>query len=118
LKQSNDAMSEGRFTIPTRVYLAPEQREKLLLLTREHDLDLPELLTELLASFLDHLPEYEHASTPADGESEDDIQLRQRRAEVRRLRARVVAGEDTTNAWLGDYIADLESEIGRLEAGQ
>jgi hypothetical protein len=98
--------------------MAPEQREKLLLLTREHDLDLPELLTELLASFLDHLPEYESASTPAASESEADTQLRQRRAEVRRLRARVVAGEDTTNAWLGEYIADLESEIDRLEAEQ
>jgi hypothetical protein len=111
-------MSEGHFTIPTRVYLAPEQREKLMLLIRERDLDLPELLTELLASFLDHLPEYEHTSAPAADESEANAQLRQRRSEVRRLRARVVAGEETTNAWLGDYIADLESEINRLEAEQ
>jgi uncharacterized small protein (DUF1192 family) len=111
-------MSEGNFTIPTRVYLEPEQREKLLLLIRERNLDLPELLTELLASFLDHLPEYEQASTPAADESDSDVQLRQRRAEIRRLRARVVAGEDTTHAWLGEYIADLESEIDRLEAEQ
>jgi hypothetical protein len=111
-------MTEGRFTIPSRVFLTAAQREKLFVLAREHDIDLPELLTELLVSFLEHLPEYEEKTAPpepANDANATDEELRQRRAELRRLRARAVAGGDAAPPWLTRYIADLEREVGRLE---
>ncbi|NJO05701.1 MAG: hypothetical protein HC876_09365 [Chloroflexaceae bacterium] len=110
-------MSEGRFTIPTRVQVTAEQRERLYALLRQHDFDLTELLTELLASFLDHLPqiEQEQIEPPPD---KDDLarEIRERRAELRRLQARAVIGGDTAPIWVSRYIADLESELARLEA--
>ncbi len=108
-------MSRGRFTIPTRVFLNEEQREKLFVLARDHEVELPELLTELLISFLDHLPDYaeeqDTAAAPGDKESE----IRQRRAELRRLRARVVTAGSAAPHWLKSYITDLEQELARLE---
>jgi hypothetical protein len=108
-------MSEGHFTIPTRVFLTAEQREKLFVLAREHDVDLPELLTELLVSFLEHLPGYEEDGTSPEPTSESAEELRLRHAELRRLRARAVAAGDAAPRWLTSYIADLEREVGRLE---
>jgi hypothetical protein len=108
-------MSDGQFTIPTRVFLNAKQREKLFLLAREHDVDLPELLTELLVSFLEHLPEYERSVAEPEAVSDQEAEIRQRRAELRRLRARAVAGGDAAPAWLQQYTADLEREIQRLE---
>ncbi len=111
-------MAGGRFTIQTRVYLTAEQREQLFIMARDHGIDLPELLTELLASFLDHLPDYTSDEAPPMEEPDtSDIaqQIRQRRAEIRRLRARATAGGDAPPRWLKSYIADLESELARLE---
>jgi HPt (histidine-containing phosphotransfer) domain-containing protein len=111
-------MQEGHFTIPTRVFLTAEQREKLFVLAREHDIDLPELLTELLVSFLEHMPEQEEDNAENDAPSETtdtETELRQRRAELRRLRARAVAAGDAAPRWLKGYIADLEREVGRIE---
>lgn len=110
---------QGQFTIQTRVYVNNEQREKLFVMARDHDLQLPELLTELLASFLDHLPDYaaQLDLVPADEPTPDDVaaQIQQRRAEIRRLRARAMIGGDAMPAWLHRYIKDLESEIQQLE---
>jgi hypothetical protein len=109
-------MSEGRFTIPTRVFLTAAQREKLFVLAREHDVDLPELLTELLVSFIEHLPDYTEEDTASpEPTSDQQEELRLRHAELRRLRARAVAAGDAAPRWLTNYIADLEREVGRLE---
>jgi hypothetical protein len=109
-------MARGQFTIPTRVYLTNEQREKLFVMARDHDVDLADLLTELLASFLDHLPDYAAAEAPpAEPAADHETEIRERRAELRRLRARAVAGGDTAPPWLQGYIADLEQEIARRE---
>jgi HPt (histidine-containing phosphotransfer) domain-containing protein len=107
---------EGQFTIPTRVYLSDAQREKLFVLARDHGVDLPDLLTELLAAFLDHLPDEESPAAPAS-ESDSDLahEIGQRRAELRRLRARATVGGSAAPPWLARYIADLESELARLE---
>jgi hypothetical protein len=110
-------MPAGYFTIPTRIYLTDEQREKLMMMVRKHEVDVPELLTELLISFLDHLPEYEDqpdsGSEPESGSLE--AELRQRRSELRRLRLRVAQSSDTAPPWLKGYMSDLENEIQRLE---
>jgi hypothetical protein len=115
-------MPEGRYTIPARIYLTAEQRDKLTTRLLEQRLDLSELLSELLISFLDHLPETETPDTaaPAPPEDNDDLQteLRQRRAEVRRLRARIAAQGNTAPQWAITYVADLEREIARLEQQQ
>lgn len=111
-------MTKGRFTISTRIYLTEEQRDKLITLVREHDVHVPDLLTELLVSFLDHLPESELAAfLQAETVPDDDIhaELQQRRNEVRRLRARATTGGADMPAWLQTYIVDLENEIQRLE---
>jgi hypothetical protein len=109
-------MEEGRFTIPTRIFLTASQRDRLTALLLEQQVDLSELLTELLGSFLDHLPE----SAPADevaaaDDSERETELRQRRAEVRRLRARILTQGSAAPAWIIAYVCDLEREIARLE---
>lgn len=107
---------EGRFSIPARIFLTAEQRRKLDVMVRDHDLDLSELLSELVVSFLEHLPDYaqEEAAAPVD---EDDLrrEIRQRRSEIRRLRTRARAGGEQPAAWLTRYIADLENEIQKLE---
>ncbi|NTU83293.1 MAG: hypothetical protein HGA45_28635, partial [Chloroflexales bacterium] len=46
-------MPEGRFTIPTRIYLTPEQRARLQHLLESEDRDLDDWLTELAAARLD-----------------------------------------------------------------
>lgn len=113
-------MAQGHYTISTRIYLTARQRERLLLLAREHDIDLPELLTELLVSFLEHLPE--EAPTPAGERDEpgeqdnpDAEKLRERRAEVRRLQARLTMLGDEAPRWLASYVVELEGEVARLE---
>jgi hypothetical protein len=104
---------EGTFTIPTRVFLSEEQRAKLQQLVLREGVDLPELLTELLARHLDALPEatpYAPAPAPAPR-----AEIAAKRAELARLRARKqVSGADAP-AWLDGYIADLEAEIRGLE---
>jgi hypothetical protein len=109
-------MARGQFTIPTRVYLTSEQREKLFVMARDHGVDLADLLTELLASFLDHLPDYAPTeAAPPEPAADQETEIRERRAELHRLRARAVAGGDTAPSWLQSYIADLEQEITRHE---
>jgi hypothetical protein len=109
-------MARGQFTIPTRVYLTSEQREKLFVMARDHGVDLADLLTELLASFLDHLPDYTPTdAVPPEPAPVQETEISERRAELRRLRARAVAGGETAPPWLQGYIADLEQEIARRE---
>lgn len=109
-------MPEGHFTIPTRVFVTPAQREQLALLLKREQIELPELLTELLASFLDHLPD-DTRPDESDIPSVADrtIELERRRAEVRRLRKRMTMYGDDTPKWTAKYVADLEQEIIRLE---
>ncbi|NJP07694.1 MAG: hypothetical protein HC837_19785 [Chloroflexaceae bacterium] len=111
-------MSQGHFAIATRVFLTPTQRQRLDELVRNHDIAIDELLTELLASFLDHLPEGQAETMPAAEDASDILaaELQQRRSELRRLRARAMAHGAAAPAWLTRYIAELEQEIARLEA--
>lgn len=100
---------EGAFTIPTRVYLSDAQRAKLQQLVLREGVDLPELLTELLARHLDALPD---TPAPAPAPAPPDVaDIAAKRAELARLHARKQASGGTALAWLDAYIADLEAEI-------
>jgi hypothetical protein len=114
---------QGKFTIHTRILLTDAQRERLFVLLREHSLELPDLLSELLGSFLDHLPgEAEEAAAEPPAAAPDDDALSQeiaeRRAELQRLRARATIGGDTAPEWLTRYVGELEQELDRLAARQ
>ncbi len=114
---------KGYFAIPTRLFLTASQRQKLETLMRDQERELPDLLTDLLTSYL------EYASPEEDEEDEETgqvlpltvkpapNQLQQWRVERRRLRARLTAS-NAPPPWLVSYLADLEEEIARLETEQ
>lgn len=106
-------MKEGRFTIPTFLYLSADQRTRLQRLLHQREIELPELLTELLAAHLEMLP------TPPDEPPPPTFdvgaELERRRAELRRLQSRVRASGGLSPAWLAQMIDDLHAEVARLE---
>jgi len=103
---------QGMFTIPTRLFLTPEQRAKLEHMVRAEKSDLASAVSQIVAEFLDTLPE----PTPEPVAATPDARgaIRQRRAELARLRARRDAAGGGAPAWLHAYIADLEAEISRI----
>lgn len=103
-------MGEGRFTIPTYIFLTQAHRAKLERLLHERELDLAALLTEIVTSYLDQLPDPVAASAAPQSD-----ELPRRRAELQRLRARVAAAGSSAPEWLRGLVADLEAEIARLE---
>jgi hypothetical protein len=104
---------QGLFSIPTRLLLAPEQRAKLETIVRARAVDLSELLSEIVADYLDAQPDVgASASTAPDAATE----LRKRRAELAGLRARRDAAGAGAPAWLNGYVVALEEEIRRLES--
>ncbi len=108
-------MQEGLFTIPTRLFLTREHRRKLEALVLEQGVDLPQLITDLVVNYLDQLPELD--STIAKPSLPDiEAELQQRKAELRRLRSRLVTEGKNAPEWIKGYIADLESDIARMEA--
>lgn len=111
--------SNGQFTIPTRVYLTDDQRQKLMVMVRQQQVDLPDLLTELLVSFLDHLPDTEKLEMldpqPEEPQESSDVQLKRRRSELRRLRTRIEARGTEAPPWFAGYVTQLEREIKILE---
>jgi hypothetical protein len=74
--------------------------------------DLADLLSEIVADYLDHQPDVEPAAPARD----DAAELRKRRSELASLRARRDAFGTGAPAWLNAYIAALESDIQRLES--
>lgn len=107
-------MSEGRFTIPTRIYLSEEQRAKLQHLLQHEERELDDLLTELAVALLDSLPEPppEAARIVGGGVAEE---LHRRHSELRRLRPRLTDPYNPPPPWLTQLVADLEAEVARLE---
>lgn len=105
---------EGLFTIPARLFLSQEHRRKLDMLVREQGIDLPELLTELMVNYLDQLPDLEQAVVDMP-QPDVETELKHRRAELRRLRARLAMEGPNAAPWLRNYIHDLEGEIKRME---
>lgn len=111
---------KGHFVIPTRIFLTVAQRQNLETLMRDQERELPDLLTDLLTSYLDYaLPKAEEESVQVLPPTTKPApnQLQQWRVERRRLRARLTAS-NAPPAWLVSYLADLEEEIARLETEQ
>lgn len=107
-------MDDGRFTIPTRLYLTDAQRAKLQHLLDGLGRELDDWLTELIAGQLDALPDPPPAAT-ADAGGQAAEELRRRRAELRRLRPRLSDPHNPPPPWLVQMVADLEAEVRRLE---
>jgi hypothetical protein len=103
---------EGRYTISTRLFLTAAQRDRLQWLVLDEGMDLPELISELLGAYLDELPEPVTAPEPS---IDVTAELAQRRAELRRVRARQRDAGLDAPTWLAGYIAELEGDIARLE---
>jgi hypothetical protein len=101
----------GAMSVPTRLFLTPEARAHLEQLTHEHALDLADLVSQVLGAYLDTLPD-----SPPEPAPDHTAELRQRRGELGRLRARRDAAGGTAPSWLNGYIAELEAEIRRLES--
>ena len=106
---------EGLFSIPTRLLLTPEHRAKLEAIVYAREVDLSDLLSEVVAEYLDAQADVQPRPAPASDTAAD---LRKRRAELARLRARRDAAGSAAPAWLIAYIAGLEAEIRRMEPEQ
>ena len=104
---------QGTFTVPTRLLLTQEQRLKLEQIVRREHVDLADVVSQIVCSYLDELPEPEVISAGAPDRRAD---IRQRRAELARLRARREAAGASAPGWLNSYISDIEAELRRLEA--
>ena len=99
-------------TIPIRLFLTPVARQQIEAFTHARGIELADLVSQIVGGYLDTLPDAPPEPEPAPDNS---ASLRQRRAELGRLRARRDAVGDAAPAWLRSYIAELEAEIGQLE---
>jgi hypothetical protein len=106
-------MDNGRYTIPTRVYLTADQRAKLDGLLRIAEQSLDVLLTDLLETYLATQPDppVDPEPDPADARA---VELADRRRELRRLRAKLNDPYNAPPSWLITMATDLEAEIARL----
>jgi hypothetical protein len=106
------ARPAGAVTIPIRLYLTAMARQQIEAFTHARGIDLADLVSQIVAGYLDTLPDTPPAPEPIRNSAE---QLRQRRADLGRLRARRDAAGAQAPAWLASYIAELEAEVQRLE---
>src|SRR5690349_14735557 len=102
---------EGTVAIPTRLYLTPAARERIEHLTHDRGIELADLISEIVAAYVDTLPP--PLPEPVPDHSQE---LRRRRTELARLRARRDAAGAGAPAWLNEYIAEIEAEVRRLES--
>ena len=108
------ARPAGAATIPIRLFLTPMARQQIETWTHAREIDLADLVSQVVADYLQTLPDGETAPLP-EPVADSAAQLRQRRAELGRLRARRDADGAQAPAWLASYIAELEAEVQRLE---
>jgi len=105
----------GTVTIPVRLFLSAQARQQIEAFTHAHEIDLATLVSQIVAGYLDTLPDIPPAQAPEPARASAE-QLRQRRAELSRLRQRRDASGAQAPAWLISYIAELEAELKRLES--
>ncbi len=111
------ARPAGAVTIPIRLFLTAEARRQIDAWTHTHAIDLADLVSQIVGGYLDRLPDTPPA--PATVPAQDSVaQLRQRRAELERLRTRRDAAGAQVPTWLASYIAELETELKRLEGAK
>src|SRR5215207_3397234 len=98
------ARPTGAVTIPIRLFLTAEARVRIEAWTHAREIDLADLVSQIIGSYLDTLPDTPPAPVPAPT-TDGAEQLRARRAELGRLRARRDAGGAQAPTWLVSYIA-------------
>jgi hypothetical protein len=104
---------QGTFTVPTRLFLTLEQRKRLELLIRERETELADLVSQIVADYLEAQP----ATTPPPEAPRDyGPEIQRYRVELNRLRKQQQDAGNNAPPWLAAYIAEIESEIRRLEA--
>jgi hypothetical protein len=113
LPQTIAARPAGVVTVPVRLFLTPTARQQIEHVTHARKIDLADLVSQIVTAYLETLPDAPPAPEPARDSS---AELRQRRAELGRLRARRDAAGSAAPAWLASYIAELEAEVQRLES--
>jgi hypothetical protein len=107
------ARPAGAVTIPIRLFLTAEARQQIEAWTHAREIDLADLVSQIVAGYLDTQPEAPPTPEPVRDSAE---QIRQRRAELGRLRARRDVAGAQAPAWLASYIAELEADLKRLES--
>jgi hypothetical protein len=113
LPQAIAVRPPGAVTVPVRLFLTPTARQQIEHVIQKREIDLADLVSQIIIAYLDMLPEAPPLPEPARASSAD---LRQRQAELARLRARRDAAGAAAPAWFASYIAELEAEIHRLES--
>ena len=108
------ARPAGAVTIPIRLFLTAKARQQIEAFTHARGIDLADLVSQIVAGYLDTLPDIPPAPAPEPARDSAE-QLPQRRADLGRLRARRDAAGAQAPAWLASYIAELEAEVQRLE---
>ncbi|WP_110518361.1 hypothetical protein [Herpetosiphon llansteffanensis] len=108
-------MSDGFFTLPCRVILPAEQRDRLERLCRARSMEVSDLVSELVVQYLDEVPDAALAEPiPEPYAPSLSEQLRQNERELRRLRMRQNQLGASAPGWLDNYVADIEREIAAL----
>ena len=112
-------MSDGYFTIPCRMLLTPEQRDRLERLCRARQQDINDLVTDVVLAYLDDVPD-DALAEPIPEPYQPSIaeQLRQNERELRRLRMRQRQLGTSAPAWLAGYVTDIERDIAQLRQQQ
>lgn len=104
---------QGTFTIPTRLFLTLEQRKRLEVLIREREIELADLVSQIVGDYLEALPAF---TPPVEAPRDYRPEIQRYRAELARLRQQERDAGVNAPPWLAAYIAEIESEIRRLEA--
>ena len=107
------ARPAGAATIPIRLFLTTTACQQIEAFMDARAVELADLVSQIVADYLDTLPDSAPAPEPARTNVE---QLRQRRSELGRLRDRRDSTGAQAPAWLAPYIAELEAEVQRLES--
>ncbi|MEO7913248.1 MAG: hypothetical protein ABIV47_26670 [Roseiflexaceae bacterium] len=106
------ARPAGAAIIPIRLFLTTIARQQIDVYTHTRGVELADLVSQIIAGYLETLPDTAPAPEPARDNNEH---LRQRQAELGRLRARRDTAGAQAPAWLASYIAELEVEVQQLE---
>ena len=91
--------------IPMRVFFTPAQRDLFTNFAKLHDIDLSQMISALLARYLEGLPDPPERPGLASALEQE---LTAYRAELIRLKARRDQLRSQAPTWLDAYIADLE----------
>ncbi len=100
---------EGQFSLPIRLLLTPTQRGRLLALCQERQAELTDVVTEIVAAYLDTRNDLIIPPMTPEPPSPTDRMAVERQLRRLRMQAKQL-GEDAP-PWLASYIVELEQEV-------